>query len=72
MYRWKLHHVILLGASAAAAIVAVLWSWNTLAALFALPAAQARHALAAVVIALALRAVLWPRGRRRHGSETRP
>jgi hypothetical protein len=59
---------LLLAVTAAATLVAIgLWSWNTLAALFHLPAAELRHALAALVLLSVLRGLLLPaaaRGRR--------
>lgn len=42
------------------AAVAGLWSWNTLADLFAWPQAEYRHALAAVAILYLARWILFP------------
>lgn len=55
------------GLVAIAAFIIVLWSWNTLAALFGLPAAEAKHVVAALVLLGSLRIAIAPRAHR-HGS----
>ena len=51
-----------------AASIALLWSWNTLAELFGAPAADYKHVLAAIVIALVARSLLTSRRRHRRHS----
>jgi hypothetical protein len=63
----ELKHLLLAVAAAATIIAIGLWSWNTLAALFHLPAAELRHALAVLIPLSVLRGLLLPaaaRGRR--------
>ena len=43
---------------------AMLWSWNTLAALFGVPEIEVRHVVAAVILLAAARWVVNPRVRR--------
>jgi hypothetical protein len=63
---------LLLAVTAAATLVAIgLWSWNTLAALFHLPAAELRHALAALFLLSVLRHLLTPAAARRRRSRQR-
>ena len=54
----------------AIASAALLWSWNTLSALFGGPAADYRHAIALLVGAIVIRGFVYPRfaphGDRRH------
>ena len=51
----------------AAASIALLWSWNTLAELTGAPAAEFRHVLAALIIVGAVRSLLRThRHHRRH------
>ncbi len=57
MNRNHTRHLLLAAAMFAATVVAVLWSWNTLAPLFGAPEAQFRHAVAALVLILTLRVV---------------
>jgi hypothetical protein len=52
------------GLVAIAALVIVLWSWNTLAALFGLPDAQAKHVVAVLVLLGTLRFAIAPRAHR--------
>ena len=61
-------HVLLASAVLAAIAAIALWSWNTLATLFSLPAADMRHAVAALLLLAMLRGLLlpaYPRRRRR-------
>jgi hypothetical protein len=55
MNRIEAKHLLLATAAFAATVVAVLWSWNTLAPLFGAPEAQFRHAVAALVLIATLR-----------------
>jgi len=59
--KYLLHHRRSLLAIAAflLATVAALWSWNTLAELFAWPQAEYRHALAALAILYIARRILF-------------
>ena len=64
-------HVLLASAVLAAVAAVALWSWNTLAALFGLPGADLRHAVAALLLIATLRGLLLPahlprQRRRRH------
>jgi uncharacterized integral membrane protein len=63
---------LMLAVTAAATIVAIgLWSWNTLAALFDFPAAELRHALAALILLSVLRGLLLPAAAFRRRSRQR-
>jgi hypothetical protein len=54
-------------AAFAAVSVALLWSWNAIAELAGGPAAEYRHVLAAMIIAVAVRSLFTShRRRRRH------
>lgn len=48
------------------ASIALLWSWNTLAEIADAPTASFKHALAALTLAIAVRALFSPRRRHRH------
>ena len=64
----KSHTRVVLAGTAIATVcfVGVLWAWNTLAALFGAPEAEARHVLAVLILAIVLRVLLGRRhGRRR-------
>lgn len=70
MHPIDIKHVLLASAALAAIAAVALWSWNTLATLFGLPAAELRHAVAALLLLAALRGLLLPahpRRRRRLG-----
>ena len=58
-------HVLLATAALAAIAVMALWSWNTLATQFGLPAADLRHAVAALLLTASLRGLLLPAHSRR-------
>jgi hypothetical protein len=60
MYRNDIDHLLAALAAIAVAVPVSLWSWNALAALLELPAAELRHALAALVLLAVLRSVLLP------------
>ncbi len=55
------------GLVAIAVFITVLWSWNTLAALFGLPDAQAKHVLAALILLGTLRFAVAHRGHPHRG-----
>lgn len=66
MHRNSFHHLLIAFATAAVTVVIGLWSWNTLAALLELPAAELRHALAVLGMLAVLRGLFLPgRGHRR-------
>jgi hypothetical protein len=52
-------------------MIALLWSWNTLAAMFGAPQAQFRHVVALLVLLTALRGLVLPAARHagRHGRQ---
>jgi hypothetical protein len=58
MSHFDIKHLLIAGITLAAIAVMGLWSWNTLAELFAAPEAQLRHAIAALVLLATLRFVL--------------
>ena len=60
MYRNDIKHLLTAVAAIAVIILVGLWSWNTLAALLELPAAELRHVLAAPGMLAVLRGVLLP------------
>lgn len=68
MHPINFKHALLASAVLAAIAAIALWSWNTLATLFGLPAADLRHAVAALLLITTLRGLLlpaYPRRRRR-------
>lgn len=60
MYRNDIDHLLAALAAIAVTVLVSLWSWNTLAALLELPAAELQHVLAALVMLAVLRGVLLP------------
>jgi uncharacterized membrane protein YuzA (DUF378 family) len=60
MYRNDINHLLTALAAIAVIVLVGLWSWNTLAALLGLPAAELRHILAALGMLWVLRRVLLP------------
>ena len=73
MHRIDIKHALFAFAVLVAIAAIVLWSWNTLATLFGLPAADLRHAVAALLLLATLRGLLLPghprrRRRRWHGA----
>jgi hypothetical protein len=73
MHPINFKHALLASAVLAAIAAIALWSWNTLATLFSLPAADMRHAVAALLLLATLRGLLLPghprrRRRRWHGA----
>lgn len=65
MHRIDIKHALLAFAMLVAIAAIVLWSWNTLATLFGLPAADLRHAVAALLLITTLRGLLLPAHPRR-------
>ena len=51
MRHFDLKHITFAIIAVVVACTALLWSWNTLASLFGAPAAQFKHAVAALLIA---------------------
>lgn len=66
MRHLKYRKFISVGGLLLLASVAGLWAWNTLAELFALPPAQYRHALAALLMLTMLRSGLGATTRNPH------
>lgn len=76
MHPIDIKHALLASAVLVAIAAIALWSWNTLATLFGLPAADLRHAIAALLLIATLRGLLLPahprrRRRRWHAHRTR-
>ena len=72
--KYPVTHWLLAAAVIAAGFVLFQWSWNTLATLFGLPAADGKHALAALILLGLFRFTPRRRGRHEHrgaqGNET--
>ena len=60
MHRNDFQQLLIALAATAVTVMTGLWSWNTLAALLDLPAAELRHALAALGMLAVLRGVFLP------------
>ena len=64
MRHFTVKHVAFAIAAFAATTVALLWSWNTLAALIGGPTAEFKHVLAAMIAAAVLRGLVTSSRRR--------
>jgi hypothetical protein len=64
MRDFTVKHIAIAAAAFAVLSIALLWSWNTLAALFGAPSAEFRHVLACMVAAVALRSLVTRNGSR--------
>jgi hypothetical protein len=70
MQHINIKHVTPAGTATVAGSAVLLWAWNTLAELIGAPSADFKHVIAAPVIALVLRWLIWT-GEPRHDSDGR-
>jgi hypothetical protein len=61
MLHGMLRNITFVFAAIAAASVALLWSWNTLAELFGAPIAEYRHVVAVLIVAIIARSLVTRR-----------